>query len=127
MRDPRVSDDKHSVLALDHPTSMQAMQTVSILARGDGKAHIPYRQNRLTAVLKAALSGNSRSTMLVHVWPEATQLEEAVTTLRFAECMRRLQTAPQKEVAAEPEVLLRRCQQQVCVCTFAGPSCGQKP
>lgn len=102
------------MLALHSATTMQPMQTVNILAHGEGKAHIPYRQNRLTAVLKAALGGNSRSTMLVHVWPEATQLEEAVTTLRFAECMRRLQTAPQKEVAADPEVLLRRCQQQVC-------------
>lgn len=90
------------------------MQTVNLLAQGKGKAHIPYRQNRLTAVLKAALSGNSRSTMLVHVWPEVTQLEEAVTALRFAECTRRLHTAPEKEVAADPEVLLRRCKQQVC-------------
>lgn len=90
------------------------MQTVHALANDTGRAHIPYRQNRLTAVLKAALSGSSRSTMLVHVWPEVTQLEEAITTLRFAECVRRLQTAPERELAANPEELLRRAQLQVC-------------
>eukprot|EP00892_Ulva_mutabilis_P003520 jgi/Ulvmu1/153/UM001_0157.1 len=88
-------------------------QTVHALAQGHGAAHIPYRQNRLTAMLKAALSGSSRTTMLVHVWPQAAQVEQAVTTLRFAECVRRLETAPEKEVDGDPEVMLRRYQRQV--------------
>jgi len=92
---------------------MLHVQTVHALAQGAGKAHVPFRQNRLTAVLKAALSGSSRSTMLVHVWPVAAQLEEAVTTLRFAERVRQLQTEPEKEVDADPAVLLQRYRRQV--------------
>jgi hypothetical protein len=42
------------------------------------------RQSKLTAALKDALGGNCRTVMVANLWPEAANLEECVSTLRFA-------------------------------------------
>lgn len=47
--------------------------------------HIPYRDSTLTWILKDNLGGNSKTVMLATVSPAAIQLEETLSTLRYAE------------------------------------------
>ena len=63
-------------------------QCVVALARRE--AHVPYRQSKLTSVLKDSLSGNARTLMFACIWGEAAQLEETVSTLRLASRMMRV-------------------------------------
>ncbi|GMN35664.1 hypothetical protein TIFTF001_042263, partial [Ficus carica] len=46
--------------------------------------HVPYRNSKLTQVLKDSLGGDSKTLMLVHVSPNEEDLCETVCTLNFA-------------------------------------------
>jgi hypothetical protein len=51
-----------------------------------GKArHIPYRDSILTWILKDNLGGNSQTVMLATISPAMDQVEETLSTLRYAE------------------------------------------
>lgn len=50
-----------------------------------GRDHIPFRDSKLTYVLRESLGGNSRTTLLVACSPHISSHEETVSTLRFAE------------------------------------------
>jgi hypothetical protein len=52
----------------------------------DGKdRHVPYRDSKLTFLLKEALGGKARCTLLACVSPAAGQVEETLSTLKFAQ------------------------------------------
>lgn len=57
----------------------------------DRKAsHVPYRNSKLTYLLQDALSGNSKTMMLVTVCPTANSFDETSTALQFATRARRI-------------------------------------
>lgn len=63
-------------------------KVISTLAEAADQAkqrHIPYRDSTLTWILKDNLGGNSKTVMLATVSPAAIQLEETLSTLRYAE------------------------------------------
>lgn len=86
------------------------LQTVNALAK---RVHVPFRQHSLTANLKSALDGTCRTTVIAHISSDGTQLDETVSTLRFAENIRRITTNAKVAEVAEPEMLLRRYERQV--------------
>jgi kinesin family member 6/9 len=47
------------------------------------QSHVPYRQSKLTSILKDCLGANCNTVMIACVWGEASHLEETVSTLRF--------------------------------------------
>eukprot|EP00698_Gefionella_okellyi_P022699 TRINITY_DN7554_c0_g1_i1.p1 TRINITY_DN7554_c0_g1~~TRINITY_DN7554_c0_g1_i1.p1 ORF type:complete len:1164 (-),score=249.02 TRINITY_DN7554_c0_g1_i1:63-3554(-) len=49
-----------------------------------GRAHIPYRDSKLTFILRESLGGNAKTTLLVACSPHIFNLEETLSTLRFA-------------------------------------------
>ncbi|CAN0261141.1 unnamed protein product, partial [Discosporangium mesarthrocarpum] len=53
--------------------------------------HVPYRQSKLTNVLKDSLGGNCNTLLLACIWGEALHLEETLSTLRLASRMMRVQ------------------------------------
>ena len=54
-------------------------------------SHIPYRQSKLTNILKDCLGANCNTLMLACMWGEESHLEETVSTLRLASRMMRVQ------------------------------------
>lgn len=48
------------------------------------KGHIPYRDSKLTFILRESLGGNCKTTLLVACSPHIFNLEETVSTLQFA-------------------------------------------
>lgn len=65
-------------------------QCVVALARKSSQ-HIPYRQSKLTSILKDCLGANCNTLMFACVWGEAAHIEETVSTLRLASRMMRVQ------------------------------------
>ncbi len=47
-------------------------------------SHIPYRDSKLTQLLRSALGGNSLSSLLCTLSPNAEHLNLSLSTLRFA-------------------------------------------
>ena len=54
-------------------------------------AHIPYRDNPLCTVLKDAIGGNSRTTLIATISPSQRHCQETVSTLKFAAACSRVQ------------------------------------
>lgn len=84
------------------------------VARGDrmlpseGGIHVAYRQTKLTALLKDALGGNSKTLLFACIWGEAAHLEETVSTLRLASRMMRVQNATTTVEVNDPVRLARK-------------------
>jgi len=70
--------------------------------------HVPFRQSKLTSLLRDALGGNSRTVMVANVWGEAVHGEETMSTLRFAQRVRQLQTDSVINESNDPGFLMRK-------------------
>lgn len=77
-----------------------------ILALSDKKRdHVPYRQAKLTHVLRDALGGNCQTLMIANLRCEKQHLDETIATLRFATRMMCVQTTPVVNVHIDPMVI----------------------
>ncbi|KAJ1605357.1 kinesin-related protein K2 [Cryptosporidium canis] len=63
--------------------SLSALGDV-IQSINQGKEHIPFRNSKLTMILKNSLGGNSKAAMLVHISPCCSSINETISSLRFA-------------------------------------------
>ncbi|EFJ50296.1 Kif9 type kinesin [Volvox carteri f. nagariensis] len=86
-------------------------QTVNALSRKD--TYVPFRQTKLTAVLRDALGGNCKTVMVANVWGEPSHTEETLSTLRFASRVRTLTTDLAVNESNDPGLLLRRYERQI--------------
>ena len=64
-------------------------QVVVALTEKKGRAndHVPYRQSKLTHILKDSIGGNCKTVMVANIWPEEQFLQETLSTLNFAQRM----------------------------------------
>ena len=64
-------------------------QVVVALTERKGRAndHVPYRQSKLTHILKDSIGGNCKTVMIATIWPEIQFLQETLSTLNFAQRM----------------------------------------
>lgn len=56
-----------------------------IRALDQDKRHTPFRQSKLTQVLKDSFVGNSRTCMIATISPGGTNSEHTLNTLRYAD------------------------------------------
>ena len=61
---------------------------------GGGDAHVPYRDSKLTRLLKNSLSGNSHTVLLCTVNPSSEHHDETLNSLQFAHRCSHVQTQP---------------------------------
>ena len=59
---------------------------ISKLATGDKKQHVPYRDSKLTLLLRDSLGGGARTAIIATVSPRAAHHSETISTLQFAQC-----------------------------------------
>uniref|UniRef100_A0A8C0EC74 Kinesin-like protein n=1 Tax=Bubo bubo TaxID=30461 RepID=A0A8C0EC74_BUBBB len=66
-----------------------------IIALADPKRdHMPFRQSKLTHVLKDSLGGNCNTVLVANIRGEAAHVEETLSSLRFATRMKWITTEP---------------------------------
>ncbi|KAF5187647.1 Kinesin-like protein, partial [Thalictrum thalictroides] len=63
-----------------------------------GLAYVPYRNSKLTRILKDGLSGNSRTVMIATVSPADNQYHHTVNTLKYADRAKEIRTHIQKNI-----------------------------
>ncbi|XP_005394615.1 PREDICTED: kinesin-like protein KIF18B [Chinchilla lanigera] len=62
------------------------ISVLNALADAKGRrAHVPYRDSKLTRLLKDSLGGNCRTVMIAHVSPAALAYEDTYNTLKYAD------------------------------------------
>jgi kinesin family protein 6/9 len=68
----------------------QVIVSLNEKAKGKNKVHIPYRNSLLTTLLKDSLGGNCKTVMMATIASELDNIEETISTLRFAQRVRQL-------------------------------------
>jgi len=64
--------------------SLSFLEQVVVALAEKNRDHIPYRQSKLTNLLKDSIGGFCKTLMIANVWPEEAHLEETISTLKFA-------------------------------------------
>ncbi|XP_043693815.1 kinesin-like protein KIN-14B isoform X2 [Telopea speciosissima] len=94
--------------------SLSALGDV-ISALQKGKPHVPYRNSKLTQVLRDSLGEDSKTLMLVHISPKEEDLCESVCSLGFATRVRSIHLGNEAsvEVQAKKEIAMSKLLQKV--------------
>ncbi|EER19633.1 kif9, putative [Perkinsus marinus ATCC 50983] len=89
------------------------LEQVVLALASRNREHVPYRQSKLTYLLKDSLGGNCRSVLIAAIWPEARHFEETASTLRFASRVRCVSNSPGANVDMDPIMLLRKYEKDI--------------
>uniref|UniRef100_A0A8P0THR7 Kinesin-like protein n=3 Tax=Canis lupus familiaris TaxID=9615 RepID=A0A8P0THR7_CANLF len=88
----------------------------AIIALGDQKRdHIPFRQCKLTHALKDSLGGNCNMVLLTNIYGEASQLEETLSSLRFASRMKLVTTEPAINEKYDAERMVKNLEKELAL------------
>ncbi|PPD70119.1 hypothetical protein GOBAR_DD32992 [Gossypium barbadense] len=77
------------------------------------RAHIPYRDSKLTRILQTALGGNAKTSIICTVAPEEVHIEETKGTLQFASRAKRITNCAQVNEILTDAALLKRQQLEI--------------
>ena len=86
--------------------SLSALGDV-ISALAQEKAHVPYRNHKLTMLMSDSLGGNAKTLMFVNVSPSDGNLEETQNSLAYATRVRTIKNSASKDVADKEMQRLR--------------------
>ncbi|NXB29771.1 KIF9 protein, partial [Eulacestoma nigropectus] len=64
--------------------SLSFLEQLVIALADPKREHIPFRQSKLTHVLKDSLGGNCNTVLVTNIYGEAAHVEETLSSLRFA-------------------------------------------
>ncbi|XP_075000487.1 kinesin-like protein KIF9 isoform X3 [Calonectris borealis] len=74
--------------------SLSFLEQIIIALSDPKRDHIPFRQSKLTHVLKDSLGGNCNTVLVANICGEAVHVEETLSSLRFATRMKWITTEP---------------------------------
>ncbi|VDL75040.1 unnamed protein product, partial [Nippostrongylus brasiliensis] len=82
----RESSRSHAIFIIDSLSVLgRVIRILSGANRGD--KHIPYRESKLTHILRDSLGGNSKTAVIVNIHPDIGYYSDTLSTLQFsAEC-----------------------------------------
>ncbi len=79
-------DQKHLLELKTINLSLTSLgKVIQCLAQGKKTAHIPYRDSKITRILQDSLGGNTKTTLIAAVSPVIDNIEETISTLKFAD------------------------------------------
>ncbi|XP_042638356.1 kinesin-like protein KIF9 [Orycteropus afer afer] len=88
----------------------------AIIALGDQRRdHIPFRQCKLTHALKDSLGGNCNMVLVTNIYGEASQLEETLSSLRFASRMKLVTTEPTINEKYDAERMVKNLEKELAL------------
>lgn len=88
-------------------------------SKSSKQVKVAFRASKLTFLLKDSLAGNSRTYMVACVSPAKDNLQETLTTLRFAASVKKIKTTATQNKASRDEVIgqlqdeIRRLREQL--------------
>ena len=90
--------------------SLSALGNV-IHALTGGLDHIPYRDSKLTRLLQESLGGNYKTTLIVTCSGHSSQLQETLSTLKFAQRAKKLKNRVQVNIKHSPDQMMKLIEQ----------------
>lgn len=86
--------------------SLTFLEQVVLALTQSKREHIPYRQSKLTYLLKDSIGGNCNTNLIACIWPNTDYLHETVSTLRFATRMKCIENHPVRNSLYQKETVL---------------------
>ncbi|KAG9401307.1 hypothetical protein AC1031_021997 [Aphanomyces cochlioides] len=80
---------------------------------GGSKTYVPYRDSKLTSLLKHSLGGNSITVMVVCLSPSDLCYEENLSTLQYAARAQQISNTPVKNAGEAHKVLVQQLQDTI--------------
>ncbi|XP_065834553.1 kinesin-like protein KIF9 [Oscarella lobularis] len=93
--------------------SLSFLEQVVVALGERNREHIPYRQSKLTHVLKDSLGGNCSTVMIANVWGEQEQIEETMSTLRLAQRMMLVKNPLVRNIQQDPNLLIKQYEKEI--------------
>lgn len=121
------SDERNAVQQVNRSLSLLEQVVVALAGSGTheddddgspvgsrgGCSHIPYRQSKLTTLLKDCIGGRCRTTLIAHVSIAQGHLDATTATLNFAKRMMCVASDPKINTVMDAESQVRHLQRQV--------------
>lgn len=107
------SDGKTQQEAMYINKSLTFLEQVIVALADRRREHIPFRQSKLTHCLKDSIGGNCNTLLIANVWGEKQQLEETVSTLRFATRMMCVASEPAMNEIIDPVIQVKRLEKEI--------------
>jgi len=118
----KTMDDADDLVKIDATTKKESMyinqsltyleQCVVALSKKN-PGHVPYRQTRLTNVLKDSIGGNCNTLMFANIYGETAHLEETISTLRLAARMMRVQNETSVNETFDDAAMVKKLSKEV--------------
>eukprot|EP00929_Paragymnodinium_shiwhaense_P076615 TRINITY_DN39414_c0_g1_i1.p1 TRINITY_DN39414_c0_g1~~TRINITY_DN39414_c0_g1_i1.p1 ORF type:complete len:872 (+),score=222.76 TRINITY_DN39414_c0_g1_i1:87-2702(+) len=87
---------------------------VALQERSEGRrAHVPYRNSTMTSVLRDSLGGNCKTVMVGAAAVEDTNIDEAISTCRFAQRVACIKNTAKINEELDPSLLIKRLKKEV--------------
>merc|ERR1719502_1924103 len=93
--------------------SLTYLEQCVVAACDKNRDHIPFRQTRLTNILRDSIGGNCATLLIATIWGEKAHLDETLSTCRFAQRMMRVQNTPSSNVHQDPHLLLKKYEREI--------------
>ncbi|NXW81937.1 KIF9 protein, partial [Alopecoenas beccarii] len=93
--------------------SLSFLEQIVIALADPKRDHVPFRQSKLTHVLKDSLGGNCNTVLVANICGEAVHVEETLSSLRFATRMKWITTAPVVNETYDQEGTVKALEKEV--------------
>uniref|UniRef100_A0A8C3M076 Kinesin-like protein n=1 Tax=Chrysolophus pictus TaxID=9089 RepID=A0A8C3M076_CHRPC len=93
--------------------SLSFLEQIIIALADPKREHIPFRQSKLTHVLKDSLGGKCNTVLVANICGEALHVEETLSSLRFATRMKWITTEPVVNVTYDSEETVKTLEKEI--------------
>ncbi|XP_041809096.1 kinesin-like protein KIF6 [Chelmon rostratus] len=93
--------------------SLHYLEQVIIALSEKNRSHIPYRNSMLTSVLRDSLGGNCMTTMIATIAVDKRNLDESISTCRFAQRVALIKNEAILNEELDPVLLIARLKREI--------------
>ncbi|KAL1771790.1 kinesin KIF6 isoform X1 [Sigmodon hispidus] len=93
--------------------SLHYLEQVIIALSEKHRTHIPYRNSMMTSVLRDSLGGNCMTTMIATLSLERRNMEESISTCRFAQRVALIKNEAVLNEEIDPRLMIIRLQKEI--------------
>ncbi|XP_023250493.1 kinesin-like protein KIF6 [Seriola lalandi dorsalis] len=93
--------------------SLHYLEQVIIALSEKNRSHIPYRNSMLTSVLRDSLGGNCMTTMIATMAVDKRNLDESISTCRFAQRVALIKNEAILNEELDPNLLIARLKREI--------------
>ncbi|XP_007908598.1 kinesin-like protein KIF6 isoform X1 [Callorhinchus milii] len=93
--------------------SLSYLEQVIIALAEKNRTHIPYRNSMMTSVLRDSLGGNCMTTMIATISVEKRNMEESISTCRFAQRVALIKNEAVLNEEIDPRLMIIRLKKEI--------------